>query len=399
MTPGPGIFRTQLPEGFLSAGINCGVRRYRPDLGILISEVPSVCVGLFTQNAYKAAPVHYCQQILPANDIRAIVTNSGEANAATGPQGIVDNQAMADKVAESLGCQSHQVLTASTGVIGKALSIDKITQTIPRLIHGASNIAEKFAVAILTTDLVPKTVHKKIKLSQGEITITGICKGSGMIHPNMATMLAYILTDAKLDTDQAHSLLKETTDLSFNMISVDGEMSTNDSVFLFANGASHVSINTQDDHRLFKNALQDICILLAKSIARDGEGATKLIQVTVAGVSSYDLAKYAARMLVQSPLIKTAIHGESNNWGRVIARLGQAGISNRLIDKCSIKLQDHVIYADGKEKIVDEDHIAACMKHDSIHIHIDVNDGKCQAVAWGCDLSERYVTINAEYLS
>lgn len=399
MTPGAGIFRTQLPTGFLASGVNCGVRRYRPDLGLIVSEQPAVAAGVFTQSTCQAAPVRYCDKLLPADNIRAIVTNSGQANAATGPQGDIDNQTMVDAVATQLECQSNQVLSASTGVIGEPMEINKITAAMPELCQNTSNIAEKFALAVMTTDLVPKTVMKKVMLSQGEICITGIAKGSGMIHPNMATMLGYLLTDVELDCRQAASCLKQVTDNSFNMISVDGDTSTNDTVFLMANGASNCQLATSEDQKTFIAALQEVSILLAKSIARDGEGATKLIEVKVTHAPAVEMARQVARGLTLSPLIKTAIYGESPNWGRFIGRLGAEQVPAEILQKVSLKFQEMTLFSAQKAQDVDLDQLRSSMKHDTVVLEVDMHHGDYSATAWGCDLSERYVKINAEYVT
>ena len=399
MTPGPGIYRTKLPQGFLAGGINCGVRRYRPDLGVILSTIPSVAVGVFTQNTCKAAPVRYCQHLLPAENIRAIITNSGQANAATGAQGEQDNQSMANALAAQLKCQPEQILTASTGVIGEALAINKITQAIPTLVESVSDIAEKFATAILTTDLVPKTVSKTVQLSQGRVHITGVCKGSGMIHPNMATMLGYILTDADLTSDQAQTLLSTANADSFNMISVDGETSTNDSVFMLANGASKVAVHDAKDEAILQTAINEIAIVLAKSIARDGEGASKLIQVSVKGAPTRDSAKTMARSLTISPLIKTAVYGESPNWGRILSRLGMQAMPEDTLANCQIQFQGITIFSQGTQQTFASAELSRKMKQDTIHIDIDLAAGCEQAVAWGCDLTEGYVKINAEYVT
>ncbi|MCP4474698.1 MAG: bifunctional glutamate N-acetyltransferase/amino-acid acetyltransferase ArgJ [Gammaproteobacteria bacterium] len=400
MSPGPGIFRTQLPIGFSAAGINCGVRRYRPDLGIIISQQPSVAAAVFTQSSCRAAPVNYCQRLLPATNIKAIITNSGEANAATGLQGVRNNQIMAQTVADTLNCKPDQILTASTGVIGEPLSIKKITQAIPELVNSTSNIAEKFAVAILTTDLVPKTIYKKVSLSHGTVCITGICKGSGMIHPNMATMLGYLLTDLRLSPMEAKGLLQTVCDQSFNMISVDGETSTNDCVFMLANGMSGVGLTDLHDRKVFYNALLEVAITLAKSIARDGEGASKLIQAQVIGAEDTWQAKKIARSIITSPLIKTAIKGESPNWGRIIARIGSEGVSCNMLERCSIVIQGVKIFSHGAAaESVDMVKLKERLKEDSIEIGIDFSAGEGTATAWGCDLTEKYVKINAEYLS
>ncbi len=390
---------TALPKGFLASGVHCGVRRSRPDLGLIISEQPSVGAGVFTQNTCVAAPVTYSKRLVPASNIKAIVTNSGQANAATGPQGVIYNQAMVDAVAKQLNCASSQVLSASTGVIGEAISINKICDAMPDLVAQANDTVDDFAAAILTTDLVPKIATQTVKLSGGEVVITGVSKGSGMIHPNMATMLGYLLTDAKLSVTEAEDLLKDATDHSFNMISVDGEMSTNDTVFMLANGASGVALNTNEDKKIFQAALHDISICLAKKIVQDGEGATKLIEVNIQGAPNETLAKIVARDLTISPLIKTAIHGASPNWGRIIARLGFVKVPEEILNQCTIIFQDLVVYAEGKQQALKADALKARMQDDVINITIDLAAGSASTTAWGCDLSANYIKINAEYVS
>lgn len=400
MTLGAGIFRTKLPIGFNAGGINCGVRRYRPDLGIIISEEACVVTGVYTQNSCKAAPVKYCENILPATDIKALITNSGQANAATGISGVTNNHTMAASVAKELSCHTHQVLTASTGVIGEQLDIEKITLAIPTLINSVTSIAEKFAVAILTTDLVPKTVQKVVQLSTGEISITGICKGSGMIHPNMATMLGYLLTDAKLTVTQSETILKQVCDKSFNMISVDGDTSTNDCVFLMSNGMSGVALNNEHDLQLFYQAVEEVAITLAQSIARDGEGASKLIQVTVSGMDDIILARKIARAITTSPLIKTAIYGASPNWGRILAKIGSENVSATMIENCAVLMQGIKLFSGGIPiNGITANDLSTTMKEDTIVIDIAFSEGDQSATAWGCDLTEKYIKINTEYLS
>jgi glutamate N-acetyltransferase/amino-acid N-acetyltransferase len=395
-----GLFRTKLPKGFKAGGINCGVRTYRPDLGVIISEKDAVCAGVFTQNQCKAAPVRYAENILPADNIKAIITNSGEANAATGLAGIQHNLIMAQTLAHVLQCDATQILTASTGVIGRTLSIEKITQAIPMLVKKTTDIAENFATAILTTDLVPKTIYKDVKLSTGYTRITGICKGSGMIHPNMATMLGYLLTDVHLNMHEAKIMLKSVCDKSFNMISVDGETSTNDSVFFMANGMSGLHLTHDSDKEIFYNALLQVAITMAKSIARDGEGASKLIEVNVSGTEHLSQAKHIAKSIVVSPLVKTAIHGESPNWGRIIARIGNERLSMAMLENCSIAIQDTVLFADGMPaEHIDISALKLQLARDHIVINILFKEGPYTATAWGCDLTEGYVKINAEYLS
>jgi len=397
MTPGPGVHRTPLPKGFLASGVNCGVRRYRPDIGVLLSEIPAVVAGVFTLNECKAAPVRYTQQLLPADNIRAILTNSGQANAATGAEGVEKNLMMVSALAKTLGCDLNQVLVASTGVIGVQLDTEKILPVMPELVARANQSAESFATAILTTDLVPKTVTATLELSTGSIRVTGISKGSGMIHPNMATMLGYILTDAKITKDHAAELIKQTADVSFNMISVDGDSSTNDCSFLMANGASGVELKTAEDKKQFEALVQDISIFLAKSIAADGEGATKLIEVEIKGSDDLALAKKAARGITLSPLIKTAVHGEDPNWGRILARLGAEKVPAEQLEKMTLHLQGVLLFEKGQPVAFSKPDVKALLKAAEVKIEIDLKSGPHSATAWGCDLSRKYVEINTEY--
>jgi glutamate N-acetyltransferase / amino-acid N-acetyltransferase len=397
MTPGPGLNRTLLPKGFSAGAINSGVRRYRPDLGILISDIPAVAAGVFTLNQCKAAPVLFSQARVPADNIRAIITNSGQANAATGDIGIERNLMMVSAAAKNLGCDIDQVLVASTGVIGHQLDVDKILPAIPELIERAHETAESFASAIMTTDLVPKTVTNEIKLSGGLIRITGISKGSGMIHPNMATMLGYVITDAQISKDFAHVCLTTAVDMSFNMISVDGDSSTNDCCFLMANGASGVEVKSESDVKIFQNAVNEISIFLAKSIVADGEGATKLVEVEITGSDNKDIAKRAARGITLSPLIKTALHGEDPNWGRILARLGAEQVPADQLAKMSLSLQGVKIFENGQPLIFERSEVKALLKQSNIFVKIDLKSGSFKQIAWGCDLSKKYVEINTEY--
>lgn len=397
MTPGPGVRRTPLPKGFFASGVNCGVRRYRPDVGMLISDRPAVAAGVFTLNECKAAPVLYTRALLPSDDVRAILTNSGQANAATGSEGIEKNMMMVSAAAKALGCETKQVLVASTGKIGEQLDVDKILPVMGEVVSRANDCAESFATAILTTDLVPKAVTTTLTLSSGAIRITGIAKGSGMIHPNMATMLGYILTDAKIGKEHAASVLGRVTGVSFNMISVDGDTSTNDCCFLMANGASGVEVIKASDVEKFDAMIEDIAIFLAKSIAADGEGATKLMEVKIKGAADLELAKRAARGITLSPLIKTAVHGEDPNWGRVLARLGAERIPAEQLAKMSFKLQGVTLFEKGAPLNFARAEVKELLKAAEVKIEINLNSGKHSATAWGCDLSSKYVEINTEY--
>jgi glutamate N-acetyltransferase/amino-acid N-acetyltransferase len=377
--------------------VNCGVRRYRPDLGILISENEAVGVGVFTQSECKAASVLYSRSMVPSKHIRAIITNRGQANAATGPEGEALNLKMAEATALSVGCNAHQILTASTGVIGVPLDIEKIVAGVPELVHNAAAFAEPFATAILTTDLVPKTVTTTLQLSGGSVRLTGIAKGSGMIHPNMATMLGYILTDVAIPVDVANTMLKNAVDVSFNMISVDGDTSTNDAVFLMANGASGVGLKDDADYSALSKAITDIAKVLAQAIARDGEGATKLVEVTLKGAPDLAMARRAARGVVVSPLVKTAIHGADPNWGRILARLGAEQVPAACLEKMSLKIQGKKVMEKGRPVPFDRGELATLLRADLVKAQIDFYSGDAEAVAWGCDLSKKYVDINAEY--
>lgn len=399
MKLGPGIAKTPLPKGFFAGGMNSGVRKYRPDVGLIISDTDMVAAGVFTQNEAKAAPVIWSQKLVPSNKIRAILTNSGQANAATGEEGIKNNYLMVKACADVVGCAPEEILVASTGMIGVHLNLDLINKSLPELAARVTNTAEHFANAILTTDLVPKTVSTKLTLSTGEITITGIAKGSGMIHPNMATMLGYILTDAKISPKDAHTYLKTAVDQSFNMVSVDGDTSTNDCAFLLANGSTGVEITSEADTKLFQDTVIEMCQVLAQAIARDGEGATKLIEINLHGAKDLDLARKAVRGLTVSPLFKCAIHGEDPNWGRILARLGAEGIPRAELDQMTLKLQGEEIFKNGAPLVFDRDKVRGLLRTDTVLVEILFPETANIPVvkAWGCDFSKKYVDINAEY--
>lgn len=389
--------RTKLPEGFTTSGVNCGVRKYRPDMGLIKSDRDCVTVGVFTKNINKAACVKYGQSILPASNIRYLVANSGQANAATGEQGDQDNLSVVKYLAKKAEVDHAQVLISSTGIIGVPLELEKLYRGIDELLIRGSKVAEPFATAILTTDLVPKTVYRDVELSSGTIRLSGICKGSGMIHPNMATMLAYILTDADVPVDKAQELLSESVEDSFNMISVDGETSTNDSCFFMANGASGVSPSTGADWDLFREAVIDMCQRMAKSIVSDGEGATKIVEVNVQGCADLEIAREAARGITSSPLIKAAIHGEDPNWGRIYSRLGQYGMPIDHMDKLDLDIQGVSIVEKGRQISIDYYQMKVRFKEEAVAINMNFHSGPHSATAWGCDLSKRYVDINTEY--
>jgi glutamate N-acetyltransferase/amino-acid N-acetyltransferase len=391
------IPRIQLPQGFSASGINSGVRRYRPDLGLIISDRPCAAAGVFTTNSLKAAPVRYCASILPADDIRAVVVNSGQANAATGEEGVQDNLTFARKTADVLGVRQEQVLVSSTGVIGVRLQLDNLLPSLASAAKSAIDIINPFALAIMTTDLVPKFSFREIELSGGRVRIVGAAKGSGMIHPNMGTMLGFVLTDAKVPAAWLQATLRTISDDTFNMISVDGETSTNDTFLCLANGASGADVEGEEDRRRFTQALTDVATELATSIARDGEGASKLITVKVRNAPEKSLAREAARLITTSPLIKSAIHGEDPNWGRILARLGQAGVPVECFATLNVELQGVRVFEAGKPLAFDRQAAREKLRTHSVLIDVDLGGGTASATAWGCDLTKRYVEINTEY--
>lgn len=397
MTPGPGIARTPLPLGFTAGGVNSGVRKYRPDLGLIFSDRDCVAAGVFTTNQCQAAPVLYSKALLPSGCVRAIVTNSGQANAATGEEGLARNRRLVEASAASLGVEPRQVLVASTGVIGHQLEIEKLENGMPALRASLGTNAEPFALAILTTDLVPKTITTTVRLSGGEVRLTGISKGSGMIHPNMATMLGYLLTDLELDASVAAGMLREANRKSFNMISVDGDTSTNDCAFFLANGASGVRLADDGDFQAFQGALIAVARELAKAIARDGEGADRLIEVCVRHAPSQALAERAARGVTVSPLIKSAMQGADPNWGRILARLGAEQVPAEALGRMRLEVQGRTLFEDGAPAPFDRDEVRELLKAETVRLEIDLRSGEAEATAWGCDLSKRYVEINTEY--
>jgi glutamate N-acetyltransferase / amino-acid N-acetyltransferase len=389
--------RIPLPKGFSAGGINSGVRRYRPDLGILFSDRPATAAGVFTKNTFKAAPVLYNQSLLPSDRIRGLIVNSGQANSATGEDGIRDNLSLAEACAKILGADASQVLVSSTGVVGERLPMDKLKAGIPSLYRESTDVINNFSLAIMTTDLVPKFGTEVIKLSGGEVRITGASKGSGMIHPNMATMLAFFATDLAIDKNELHQMVIRVMDRSFNMISVDGETSTNDMGIILANGASNVSLKTPKDKTDFENAFEAIAIRLARSVARDGEGASKLLTVEVVGSPNLELARRLARSITVSPLIKSAVYGEDPNWGRIVVRMGQEGVPENLLKDISIDLQGHRVFQNGRPAAFERKKVSEALSSEEVLIHINLGSGNFQATAWGCDLTKRYVEINAEY--
>ncbi len=381
--------------GATFAGINKKAR-YNLDLGILFSDVPSVAVGLFTANKIKAAPVVLSQNRLPSRSIRAVVANSGCANASTGEPGLGDAVSMTALAAKKIVVPPEAVLVASTGVIGQRLPMGLLRAGMEQVTLSADG-GHALAQAIMTTDTVSKEVAVGVK-AEGEFIVGGIAKGSGMIHPQLGTMLSFLTTDAKVDLDFLGMALKRAVDVSFNMVSIDGDTSPNDTVLIMANGLAGNGLIRQRTKpaAAFQQALNQVCIYLAKAIARDGEGASKLIEVAVSGAISLASARLAARTVVSSSLVKAAVHGSDPNWGRIIAALGRSGA--RVVEsKIDLSIGSIRLVEGGIALPFDEKKAVLALKDGEVSISINLNLGRAGATAWGCDLSSEYVTINSQY--
>ena len=388
--------------GFIAGATYAGIKSKGNnllDLGILCSEVPCVSAGVFTTNKIKAAPVLLCQRNLRGNLAQAIVVNSGCANACTGQQGTADAKEMAAVTARNLGLLPEEVLVASTGVIGKRLPMKQIRDGIESIVLSPEG-GHMLAKAIITTDTITKEIAVKVNPGQNEseITIGGIAKGAGMIHPDMATLLCFLTTDAAVSPLFLKKALQRAVDASFNMITVDGDTSPNDSAIILANGLAANKTLKEGTARAqaFEEALAEVCLFLAKSIARDGEGATKLIQITVEGALTIDQARSGARIVAGSSLVKSAVHGSDPNWGRIIAALGRSGVDMEET-KVDLYLDSLCLMKEGRPLPFDQAQAKSILDRAGVPIRICLNLGDSSATAWGCDLSEKYVTINSEY--
>jgi len=387
------------PRGYRAAGVHCGVKRSKPDLALLVSDRPAAAAGVFTTNQVCAAPVRYCRAALAGGRARAIVVNSGNANACTGPQGEADAREMAACAAGALGLPEGEVLVASTGIIGLPLPMDRIRAGIPAAVAALDPSGGGVEQAILTTDAFPKTCAVRLELGGRAVFIGGMAKGAGMIHPNMATMLAFLTTDAALQPDELAAALRRAVDVSFNCITVDGDTSTNDSVFLLANGAAGgplVAAGSELDR--FTAALMLVCEDLAKQIVRDGEGASRLVRVRVGGAASDADAHRAAMTVASSLLVKTMLWGGEPNWGRVLAALGRSGV---LIDPAEIGVRfGGVAVARGGVGIPEAlEAAAAALRAPEVDLEVSLGGGPGRATVWTCDLNEGYVRINGQYLT
>ncbi|MDP3879789.1 MAG: bifunctional glutamate N-acetyltransferase/amino-acid acetyltransferase ArgJ [Dehalococcoidales bacterium] len=390
------------PRGFRAGATRAGIKQGagdKLDLGILFSETSCTAAALFTSNRIKSAPIILCQKRLKKGSAVAIIANSGCANASTGERGLADAAEMASLAAKSIGVNPEDVLVASTGVIGQPLPMKLIKTGIDRIILSGDG-GHELAQAIMTTDTVPKETAVSGRVDGTMFTIGGVAKGSGMIHPNLATMFCFLTTDAAVEPDFLKSALQKAVDISFNMISVDGDTSPSDIVLILANGMTEnqpIAIGSQAAH-VFQRALEQVCIHLAKAIARDGEGATRLIEVTVDGAASTAEARLAARTVVSSPLVKAAIHGADPNWGRVIAAVGRSG-AEVVESKIDLSIGGIDLLKGGSPLPYDEKSVVRVFKRSEVPISVHLNLGTASATAWGCDLSEEYVTINSQYMT
>ncbi|HEX7594230.1 MAG TPA: bifunctional glutamate N-acetyltransferase/amino-acid acetyltransferase ArgJ [Anaerolineae bacterium] len=385
-----------IPKGFRAAGVACGLKRTGAlDLALVVSDSDCACAGMFTTNRVQAAPVLYDKETLAQNRtaIRAVVANSGCANACTGDAGLADTRETAAATAHTLGIRADQILVLSTGVIGQRLDVAKaragITQAAKSLSPAGGADASR---AIMTTDTKPKIYA----IRTAQYAIGGMAKGAGMIHPNMATMLSVITTDAKIAPDLLDQALRAAVNVSFNRISIDGDMSTNDTVLVLANGASGFEVRTTQHVAEFTDALTQVCTDLAKQLVRDGEGVTKFVEIDITGARDESEAVRVAKSIANSPLTKTALYGGDANWGRVVAAAGYSGVA---VEPSKMKLWfgDVNVFANGMPTDFDEADSTRAIAGKDISIRLDLGMGSASATVWTCDLSHDYVTINGKY--
>lgn len=387
-------------KGFKAAGIVAGLKKSgNKDLALIYTETPAAVAGTFTQNKVAAAPVHVSKLTVKNGTAHAVISNAGCANACTGDEGLKNAHIMGEVTAKTLGCKPEEVIVGSTGVIGVQLPMDTITAGIPKVAAELSPTGSADAsAAILTTDTKSKTATATFTVGGKEVHIGGIAKGSGMIRPNMATMLCYITTDLAITPALLQKALSTAVNLSFNMISVDGDMSTNDMCIVLANGlAGNDIIDTEnEDFETVKEVLKNITIELAKQIAADGEGAGKFITINIHNAVDFNDAKTVGMAVANSPLVKTAFFGEDPNWGRIICAVGYSG-ANMVPEKTTLSIGGIPIFTKGMGTDYDEAALRAIMAEHDIVVDIDLNQGTESATVWTCDLTYGYVKINGEY--
>jgi glutamate N-acetyltransferase/amino-acid N-acetyltransferase len=385
------------PAGFRAAGVHCGVKREKPDLALLVSEVPASVAGVFTTNRVKAAPVRYTQAAVARGRAQAIVVNSGNANACTGEPGLADAAEMATLTGAALDLDPELVLVASTGVIGVPLPMEAIRRGIPHAARSLAADGSAAAEAIRTTDRFAKTAAVRLDLGGVRVTIGGMAKGAGMIHPNMATTLCFLTTDAALPPAVLRLALTRAVADSFNSITVDGDTSTNDTVLLLANGrAGGAPITNGAELTRFTAGLTAVASELAKMVVRDGEGASRLVAIEVAGALSDAEAHQAAMTVANSLLVKTALHGGDPNWGRILAALGRSGVE-MAEDRTDVLFGDLEVVRGGLGVPGVAAAAAAILAQDEVTVRIHLGSGSGTSRVWTCDLSEEYVRINGSY--
>jgi glutamate N-acetyltransferase/amino-acid N-acetyltransferase len=392
-------------KGFKAAGITAGLKKSgKKDLALIYSEYKAVSAAVFTKNLVKAAPIVVDMENIKSENTQAIIVNSGNANACTGEAGYKNAKQMTEIVAEKLNLKPEEVLVESTGIIGVQMDMEKVKKGLEKITEelsedGGHNAGE----AIMTTDTFPKNIAVKVKIGETDVTIAGIAKGSGMIHPNMATMLAFLTTDVSIDKKLLQKGFSESTDDSYNMVSVDGDTSTNDMAGILANGAAgnkKITDENSEDYKIFKEALGFVNKELAKSIAKDGEGATKLIEVTAKNAKTMEDAKKVSKSVITSSLFKAAVFGSDANWGRILCAVGYSG-AELIVDKVEIfiKGENQIIQVAKNGMGIDfcEEEVEKILKEEKVGVIVNLNDGEYDATAWGCDLTYDYVKINADY--
>jgi acetylglutamate kinase len=394
----------RIPKGFRYGSVAAGLKPQRRDVALVVSDVPAAVAGVFTVNRAAAAPVQDARDRVPGEGARAVLVNSGNANALTGPHGLEDVANLRAAVAQALGVQKRAVWTASTGVIGQRLPVQKILAALPALVEQLGDRADLAAEAIMTTDTRPKLSSREVQLGGKTATLSAICKGSGMLAPQLATMLCVTATDAAITPKMLQEVLVRAVKGTFEMVTVDGDMSTNDTALVLANGvAGNPRISEPGrDLEVFEEALTDLFREMARAMAADGEGATKLLEVVVTGAPHDPAARDVARSIANSPLVKAALFGADPNWGRVLATVGaRAGSRAWPIDpyKARVVLQGVEVYGNGAPLEWDRDGLKARMREPRIDLRVELADGSAAATAWGCDLSYDYVKINADYAS
>ncbi len=389
-----------LPQGFQTTGVTCGIKKSGlPDLSLFTSEIPATSVGVFTQNQVVGAPVIVSRERVPSPSVRGIIINSGNANACTGEQGLTDARGMTAILAEQFACDESDVLVCSTGVIGHFLPMPVIENGIRdafKQLGKSSEDLTKAAKSIMTTDTVEKISSKQIDIDGTQITVTGVAKGAAMIAPNMATMLSVIMTDCQLETTLADSMLKQAVNQSFNCISVEGHTSTSDTVLLMANGAAGQACESEQSQQALQSALNEVCSDLAQQIIRDAEGAEHFVRVEVSGLANEDDARKIAKVVCESPLVKTAVTGNDPNWGRIVSAAGYAGVPFQEQDLL-LRLNDVVIYEWGCPTSFDESALSTSMATGEVKIQLEFRLGNAKMTYWTCDLTSEYIRLNADY--